>query len=228
MANPQTLTIEAATQSLPMVLIAKEDKEALGTMLMRAIRETCVLSGTTLDADTISIFAEQLIINFPQYRFEEIVMALRNGVNGKYKADKQQSIIFGELKYTDLTNWINEYDAERERYFVDKRIKESAADKSNVREGFLNMPQHELEKLANVFKLGEAKREVNNQTAYGGTRLRQQWDERESAIFLKALAAGLSDEQLNEYLYSVDDRGYVKTKQLILNEIEHRKNKPTE
>lgn len=224
MANPNTLSIELATQQLPMVLIAKEDKKALGEMLMRLIKEMCVLSGTTtLDADTISIFAEQIIINFPQYRFEEIVLAFRQGINGRYKQDGQQSLVFGVLKYHDLTNWLIEYDNERAQYFIDLRMKESGREKSNAKEVFGAFSQEQLATLAMMSKKADA---ITPPPAYAGERLRRSWDaedEKMCAIFTRSCSL-LTDDEISDWLYQADAGAYTKTKQLILTEIERRKN----
>lgn len=223
MAHLNTLTIEAATQQLPMVLIAKADKVSLGDMLTKLIREMCVLCGTPLSADVILLYAEQLMVNFPQYRFEEIALAFRNGINGKYKKDKQQALVFAELKYHDLTNWLAEYDLERERFFIEKRIKEGSQEKSNAREVFGAFSQEQLATLAMMSKKAD---EVTPKPAYAGERLRRAWDaedEKMTAMFNRSCAQ-LTMDELTDWLYYADAGAYTKTKQLIQTEIECRKN----
>jgi len=115
-------------------------------------------------ADVIGDCAEMLLETYWHMKIDEFTLCFKRGIKGDY------GIIYDKIAYTDLSSWLNQYDADkvREMRRIDQRQVSEATKLENetVIESYRQYYKAFEERKANKEKLeAEAKQENNVRSA---------------------------------------------------------------
>lgn len=117
-----------------------------GAMYVQAVislvlKEVFDLTLSPVNADQLAAMAEEIQSNFWMLKFEEIVFALKKGINGGYEK------IYGHVNYQHVSSWIDSYMTERTIAISNDRDKNHLA-KTSIHESvqaLAGLPQEAVE-----------------------------------------------------------------------------------
>lgn len=117
------LTLAKAQQSDQLSLVKKEMGITFAEkMLAGILNEFSVFVQHDLTPITLAIYAKQILATYWYMKIDDIIMCLKNGINGDYGKT------YGKFNYSVFAEWMSEYETERDNYYYDKHleVKESS------------------------------------------------------------------------------------------------------
>lgn len=94
----------------PQLSVVKKQfgEKETGTFLMKLIGEVAILTKTEVDPVTAGLVAQGIMQDYWGLRYDEIILALRNGVRGKYGKTS-----WGGFSFQTIMEWMDKYYLER-------------------------------------------------------------------------------------------------------------------
>lgn len=106
-----SLTIEKAMAESPQLsMIEKEfGEKQTGAFLMKLLGEVAVMTKTDIDPTTAGLTAQAIMQEYRGLKYDEIILALRQGVMGKYGETSWKGISFQAIM-----EWMHKYFVQRD------------------------------------------------------------------------------------------------------------------
>ena len=194
--------METALQSPQISLLKKHESQLLGLRVMGLLNDLRKYTICHFDERTTGDLARNLIENFWHLKFDEFILILRNGINGRYGK------IFGALQYSTIAEWFNAHESERQSHIEQKRIAENSA--LNSTKNVNASPEELYLNCIYTAPVKEEKKPVSQ-------------DEIQWATFI-ALKSDYTLEQLYEFRTIAKENNWTKTTSAIEGEINERTN----
>lgn len=148
---------------------------AVELALVRLLKEVFTLTLSPVTPDQLAAMAEEIRTSYYYLGFEEIILALKNGINGKYEK------IYGHINYQHIASWMHGFERERVESIQNYRDNshEAVTSRGNAIDYLASLPEESLKQIAvmseklSAEKTTELSKEEINHRLRDGERLVQ-------------------------------------------------------
>lgn len=177
------------------------------------LRETFGLTLTPVNKSQLVQMAGEILGSFWMLRFDEIIFALKSGINGDY------GVVYGHINYQHVASWLNKYMDGRGKMISDIRDKdhERATSKHEAMEALKGIPSEFVEKIA----LKSESQPTTNRVTRPAKEIAKSIEDGEKLVAFEKYKKNMRPERMAELRDEAEANGWKRTMDAVNEALKH-------